>query len=81
MAGALKREHKADLTNTAPTDVIGPYPQWADPTKIVSLDLDKNPRVEGTLQGIKGQYLILDSGVINIRKFTAYQVAVSCASS
>lgn len=37
-AGALKREHKADLTNTAPTDVIGPYPQWADPGKIVSLD-------------------------------------------
>lgn len=37
-AGALKREHRADLTNTAPTDVIGPYPQWADPGKIVSLD-------------------------------------------
>lgn len=37
-AGALKREHKADLTNTAPTDVIGPYPQWSDPGKIVSLD-------------------------------------------
>jgi GTP cyclohydrolase II len=37
-AGALKREHKADLTNTAPTDAIGPYPQWADPGKIVSLD-------------------------------------------
>ncbi len=37
-AGALKREHKADLTNTSPTDVIGPYPQWSDPEKIVSLD-------------------------------------------
>lgn len=37
-AGALKREHKADLTNTTPTDVIGPYPQWSDPEKIVSLD-------------------------------------------
>ena len=37
-AGALKREHKADLTNTAPTDVIGPYPQWSDPGRIVSLD-------------------------------------------
>ena len=37
-AGALKREHRADLTNTAPTDIIGPYPQWADPEKIVSLD-------------------------------------------
>ncbi|WP_353394781.1 GTP cyclohydrolase II [Hydrogenophaga sp. 5NK40-0174] len=37
-AGALKREHKADLTNTSPTDCIGPYPQWSDPEKIVSLD-------------------------------------------
>jgi GTP cyclohydrolase II len=37
-AGALSREHKADLTNTSPTDVIGPYPQWSEPGKIVSLD-------------------------------------------
>lgn len=37
-AGALKRDHRADLTNTAPTDVIGPYPQWTDARKIVSLD-------------------------------------------
>ncbi|MDE2605488.1 MAG: GTP cyclohydrolase II [Burkholderiales bacterium] len=37
-AGALSREHRADLTNTAPTDAIGPYPQWTDPGRIVSLD-------------------------------------------
>jgi GTP cyclohydrolase II len=37
-AGALKRDHKADLTNTSPTDVIGPYPQWTEPGRIVSLD-------------------------------------------
>jgi GTP cyclohydrolase II len=37
-AGALKRDHRADLTNTSPTDAIGPYPQWTDPKKIVSLD-------------------------------------------
>ena len=37
-AGALSRQHKADLTNTAPTDVIGPYPQWSEPGKIVGLD-------------------------------------------
>ncbi|MGZ5179309.1 MAG: GTP cyclohydrolase II [Ramlibacter sp.] len=37
-AGALSREHRADLTNTAPTDLIGPYPQWSDPGRIVSLD-------------------------------------------
>ncbi|EIK53649.1 hypothetical protein YO5_15100 [Stutzerimonas stutzeri TS44] len=54
------------------------YPVEAYPTKIVSLDLEKTPVVEGTLRGIKGQYLILDTGVINIRKFTAYQTAISC---
>lgn len=55
------------------------YPVEAYPTKIVSHDLDKTPVVEGTLKGIKGQYLILDTGVINVRKFTSYQVAVSAA--
>jgi len=37
-AGNLTRGHRADLTNTAPTDLIGPYPQWSDPTKMVSID-------------------------------------------
>lgn len=53
------------------------YPVSAYPSKIVSLSLDKTPLVEGTLLGIKGQYLLLDTGVINLRKFTAYQVAIS----
>ncbi|MFJ4385743.1 DUF2797 domain-containing protein [Pseudomonas sp. NPDC089408] len=52
------------------------YPVEAYPTKIVSFNLDKTPVVEGTLLGIKGQYLIFDTGVINIRKYTAYQLAV-----
>jgi hypothetical protein len=33
--------------------------------------------VAGKLLGIKGQYLMLDTGVINIRKFGAYHVQVS----
>ncbi|HEY5843351.1 MAG TPA: hypothetical protein VIU87_18180, partial [Mycobacterium sp.] len=37
-AGALSREHRADLTNTTPTDTVGPYPPWTDPAAIVSLD-------------------------------------------
>jgi GTP cyclohydrolase II len=37
-ARALDPKHRADLTNTAPTDPIGPYPQWSDPGKIVSID-------------------------------------------
>ncbi|MCO6059427.1 DUF2797 domain-containing protein [Pseudomonas sp. MOB-449] len=55
------------------------YPVDAYPTKVVSFDLDKTPVVEGTLRGIKGQYLILDTGVINLRKYTAYQLAISAA--
>ena len=37
-AGNLTRGHRADLTDTAPTDEIGPHPQWSDAHKIVSLD-------------------------------------------
>jgi len=37
-AKALDPQHVPDLTNTAPTDPIGPYPQWGDPEKIVSID-------------------------------------------
>ncbi len=50
------------------------FPVLNYPTKVSSLSFDKTPVVEGVLQGIKGQYLILDSGVINIRKFGAYRV-------
>ncbi|MGR5094646.1 DUF2797 domain-containing protein [Vibrio maritimus] len=53
------------------------YPVNTYPTKITSHNFDKQPLVTGLLQGIKGQYLILDTGVINIRKFTSYEVEVS----
>ncbi|PNH89524.1 DUF2797 domain-containing protein [Vibrio diazotrophicus] len=53
------------------------YPVEVFPSKITSHNFDKEPVVSGVLQGIKGQYLILDTGVINIRKFTSYEVEVS----
>ncbi|MAY41009.1 MULTISPECIES: DUF2797 domain-containing protein [unclassified Neptuniibacter] len=53
------------------------YPVLNYPLKVSSFNFDKTPEVTGVLQGIKGQYLILDTGVINMRKFTAYQVAIS----
>ncbi|WP_205340291.1 DUF2797 domain-containing protein [Denitrificimonas caeni] len=53
------------------------YPVEAYPAKISSFNLDKNPVAEGTLIGIKGQYLLFDTGVINIRKYTSYQLSVS----
>ena len=53
------------------------YPVLDFPTKVKSFNLDKTPVVGGTLMGIKGQYLIFDSGVINMRKYGGYQVALS----
>jgi hypothetical protein len=53
------------------------YPARQYPSKIVSFNLDKTPGLEGRLDAIKGQYLILDSGVINIRKFAGYLVSIT----
>ena len=50
------------------------YPVTEYPSKVKAHNFDKQDRVEGVLMGIKGQYLMLDTGVINVRKFTAYQV-------
>ena len=52
------------------------YPVLEYPVKVKSLTFDKQPSVSGTLMGIKGQYLILDTGVLNIRKFSGYKVQV-----
>jgi hypothetical protein len=51
------------------------FPVTQYPTKVTSFNFDKTPVVEGKLMGIKGQYLILDTGVINLRKFTSYLVS------
>ncbi len=53
------------------------YPVLEFPKTIKSHNFDKNPIVEGTLVGIKGQYLMFDTGVINVRKFSSYEVDVS----
>jgi hypothetical protein len=52
------------------------YPVLEYPTKITSLNFDKTPEISGTLLGIKGQYLILDCGVLNIRKFGSYNLTI-----
>lgn len=61
-----------DASNTVAID----YPVLEWPVKVSSHNLDKTPRIEGTLLGIKGQYLMLDTGVINIRKYGGYNLLV-----
>lgn len=50
------------------------YPVMEFPTKVTSLNFDKQPEITGVLKGIKGQYLIMDTGVLNIRKFGGYHI-------
>jgi len=52
------------------------YPVRRWPEKVSSLNLDKTPEVGGVLEGIKGQYLIFESGVINLRKYSGYRLEV-----
>ncbi len=53
------------------------YPVQGYPEKISSFNFDKDPVVEGTLLGIKGQYLMFDTGVINIRRFGGYELELA----
>jgi hypothetical protein len=52
------------------------YPVLEYPVRVKSFNLDKTPSVGGTLTGIKGQYLIFDTGVINMRKYGGYQLSL-----
>jgi Protein of unknown function (DUF2797) len=53
------------------------YPVNRYPDKVKTFNLDTNPEVSGILEGIKGQYLLLDSGVINLRKYSGYELEFS----
>ena len=53
------------------------YPVETYPEKIVSFSFDKEPVIEGKLMGVKGQYLIFDTGVINLRRFSGYEIKLS----
>ncbi len=72
-------ESAFDLLEDAPeTEIEYPVLNW--PEKIKAHNFDKQPVVEGTLMGIKGQYLMLDTGVLNIRKFGGYEVEIKAAA-
>ena len=68
-----------ELLEDAPeTEIEYPVLNW--PEKVKAHNFDKQPVVEGTLTGIKGQYLMLDTGVLNIRKFGGYEVEIKVAA-
>lgn len=52
------------------------YPVIEYPIKVTSHNLDKAGQASGKLMGIKGQYFIFDTGVMNIRKYTGYNLTL-----
>lgn len=52
------------------------YPVQRYLEKINSFNLDKNPEIKGKLIGIKGQYLIFETGVFNVRSYSGYEVTL-----
>lgn len=74
----LRQQHGLQAITALPdeVDTLISYPVLEYPQKVASLNLDKTPSVGGTLQGIKGQYLMFDTGVINIRKYGGYQLSL-----
>ena len=75
---ALLQTHGIQAITELPDepDVHISYPVLEYPTKVKSLNLDKTPVIGGTLLGIKGQYLMFDTGVINMRKYGGYNVSL-----
>lgn len=53
------------------------YPVESVPEKITAFNFDKDPIVKSKLTGVKGQYLIFEDKVLNIRKFTGYEIKLS----
>jgi hypothetical protein len=53
------------------------YPVLEYPQKINSLNFDKTPEISGFLLGIKGQYLIMDLGVINLRNLSGHIFSIT----
>ncbi len=53
------------------------YPVEIYPEKIASFNFDKDPKIEAKLLGIKGQYLIFENGVINLRRISGYETKLS----
>ena len=53
------------------------YPIRYYPRQLDRFNLDKTSVVGGRLAGIKGQYLLFDNGVFNVRQHTSYHVQLS----
>lgn len=71
----LSPEQKESVTEAGKTYQFQ-YPVEAYPQKVTSKKFDKLPDFTSKLVGIKGQYLIFDSHVMNLRSQGGYEITV-----
>ncbi|WP_438862556.1 DUF2797 domain-containing protein [Neptunicella sp.] len=75
---ALTEQHGLQAINVVDAPAIEiHYPVDQYPDKVKSINLDKEGQFSGQLNGIKGQYWLLDGDrVINMRKYAGYDLTV-----
>ena len=89
ISGVDLEEIKWELEETLPSDLSQylseedeiteiNYPVLDYPTKVTSVNLEKIPQFRKKLMGVKGQYFLFDDNtVINIRKYTGYNIEIN----
>lgn len=74
--GVMPEEFREYLVNDDHITAVN-FPVREYPLKITTASFDKTPEISGTLEGIKGQYLMFDQGrVLNIRKHNGYKINI-----
>ena len=74
---SLHREAEGELkilSDEEPTQIN--FPVQVYPEKVRSVDLKKVGSIADRLVGIKGQYLIFENAVMNLRKYQGFQVKI-----
>lgn len=69
---ALEAEYPGQIERVQSEPLHFHYPVQQFAVKAKSFNPDKEPAV-GVLTGIKGQYLLFDTGVLNVRKYTGHE--------
>lgn len=77
IAALVERFGDASIKALSETETRIAFPVQQYPAKVKAFNLDKQPLAEGTLLGIKGQYLLFDTGVINMRKYGGYRLRLA----
>jgi len=78
--GSLLEEQWQPFLSQHPDIVHLSYPHEGVPEKVVSINLDKDPEIEGALTAIRGQYLVFDhKHVFNVRRHTGFRISISIA--